>query len=178
MAWVDARPSEASAKQGADSDAAARATVLRLLAKSPKSRAQLAEAMAKKSIPPSVVAEVLDRFEKVGLVDDPAFAEMLVRSRHRDRGLVGRVLAAELTRRGVDHDTARAAMEQVGPEDEAARARELAARKLAATRELPREVRLRRTYAVLTRKGYGEATARRAVASVLAAEQLPQDGTG
>jgi len=48
----------------------ARSIALKLLAASAKSRAQLEQAMAKKLVPPEVMAKVLDRFEEVGLVDD------------------------------------------------------------------------------------------------------------
>jgi regulatory protein len=126
--------------------------------------------MAKRDVPPEVAARVLDRFTEVGLVDDGALADMLVRTRHAERGLAGPVLAQELRRRGLDDDTARAALDQISPEDEAERAEALATRKLAATRDLPRQTRLRRTYALLGRKGYNGETARRAIAAALAAE--------
>jgi regulatory protein len=79
---------------------------------------------------------------------------MLVRARHGERGLTGPALANELRRRGVDDETAAEAMTAIGPQDETARAEALAAKKLASTWGLDREVRLRRTVAMLARKGY------------------------
>ncbi|MDR0945166.1 MAG: recombination regulator RecX [Bifidobacteriaceae bacterium] len=148
----------------------ARSTALRLLTNSPKSRHQLEQALAKKEVPSSVVAHVLDRFEAVGLVDDAAFAEMLVRTRHTERGLAGPALAQELRRYGVDKDTAAQAMEHVSEADELEAATALAAKKLQATRGLDRTTRLRRVYSLLARKGYRTATARHAIDTALAAE--------
>ncbi len=43
---------------------------------------------------------ILDRFEEVGLVDDAQYAEMIVRTRHAERGLSRRAISTELRRRG------------------------------------------------------------------------------
>ena len=52
------------------------------------------------ALPPDDVATaVLDRMEEVGLVDDSAYADMLVRSQQAGRGLARRALAQELRRR-------------------------------------------------------------------------------
>ncbi|MDR1151755.1 MAG: recombination regulator RecX [Bifidobacteriaceae bacterium] len=164
------------AASSSNPDAAAKAIALRLLAHAPKSRAGLAEAMARRGIPGDIAERTLARLEAVGLVDDMALAEALVRSRHTERGLTGPALAGELRRRGLDDETARAAMAQVAPESEAERARVLAARKLAATRDLPRQTRLRRTYALLARKGYGAEVSRTAITAALGDEGwVPSD---
>ena len=63
---------------------------------SPKSRAQLEQALARKGCDPAVAASVLDRMEEVGLVDDQAYAGMLVRSQQSGRGLARRALAQTL----------------------------------------------------------------------------------
>jgi regulatory protein len=149
----------------------ARQVALRLLNMAPRSRARLAEAMAKRGVEPAVTQRVLDRFEEVGLVDDQALADMLVRTRHSERGLVGRALAVELARYGIDRDCAAAAMEQISLEDQQAKAEQLAAAKLRATANLPREVRIRRTAAMLGRKGYPPGTAMSVINAYLAEEQ-------
>ncbi|MDR3202752.1 MAG: recombination regulator RecX [Bifidobacteriaceae bacterium] len=170
MSRTAQRQAARAEEEAADPEVVARSVALRLLARSPKSRDQLARAIASRGVPDQVAAGVLDRFEAVGLVDDTAFAEMLVRTRHTERGLTGPALAAELRRRGVDAEVAREAMEQVTPEDQLARAVELARKKLAATAGLDRQVRLRRTYATLARKGYPHALATRALDAALAQE--------
>jgi regulatory protein len=95
---------------------------------------------------------------------------MLVRTRHTERGLTGPALAGELRRRGVPDELAEAAMAQIGPEAEAERALALARRKLAATRSLERETRVRRTAALLARKGYRPGAVRQAIEAALAEE--------
>src|SRR5699024_1472943 len=106
----DEPPATGAAGQdkGPDPDSVARAIALRKLGAAPQSRAQLAEAMASKNVPEEIAENVLDRFEDVNLIDDAAYAEMLVRTRHNERGLARRALAHELWRKGVDAETAEA----------------------------------------------------------------------
>jgi regulatory protein len=148
----------------------AREIALRALDRSPRSRAQLAEILAKKQVPAETAASVLDRFEAVGLIDDQALAEMLVRTRHAERGLVGQALTVELRRKGIDPETAAAAISQVTREDETAAAERWAAKKLGSTRNLPTETRLRRAASSLTRKGYPPGVALATVKRLLAEE--------
>jgi regulatory protein len=158
-----------------DQESVARSIALRQLTAAPRSRAQLAEAMAKRDVPEEVADRVLDRFTEVGLVDDAAYAEVLVRSRHAERGLSRRALAMELRRKGVDDEIAQEALAQVDDADEEQAARALARKKLRATRGLDREVRLRRAYGALGRKGYGGSLVSRVVREELAAEGLAED---
>jgi regulatory protein len=158
-----------------DQESVARSIALRQLTAAPRSRAQLAEAMAKRDVPEEVADRVLDRFTEVGLVDDAAYAEVLVRSRHAERGLSRRALAMELRRKGVDDEIAQEALAQVDDADEEQAARALARKKLRATRGLDREVRLRRAYGALGRKGYGGSLVSRVVREELAAEGLVED---
>ncbi|MEE6274023.1 regulatory protein RecX [Georgenia sp. MJ206] len=152
----------------------ARTIALRLLSAAPRSRAQLAEKLAARDVPDDVADALLDRYEEVGLLDDAAYADMLVRTRHAERGLARRALAQELRRKGIDGDVAQAALEQVEDEDELTAARALVARRVAATRGLEREKRRRRLGGMLARKGYPPGVAMRVVDEALAAEG--QDG--
>lgn len=147
-------PEATSRDPDADSHQVARQIVLRQLAMAPRSRAQLEEKLAAKDCAPDVAAAVLDRFTEVGLVDDEAYAEMLVRSQHAGRGLARRALAHELRRKGVDPDTATAALEKVDPADERIRARELVDKRLRSMGGLGVEVATRRLAGMLARKGY------------------------
>ncbi|NKY23800.1 regulatory protein RecX [Cellulomonas denverensis] len=158
----------------ADPEAVARTIVLRQLTAAPRSRHQLAEALARREVPEDVADRVLDRFTEVGLIDDAAYAEMLVRSRHAERGLSRRALTMELRRKGVSPEDSATALDQVGDDDEEQAARALVRKKLRATRGLDREVRMRRAYGALGRKGYGPGLVARLVREELAAEE---DGT-
>ncbi|MEU7560203.1 recombination regulator RecX [Streptomyces eurythermus] len=148
----------------------ARAICLRLLTGTPRTRKQLADALRKREIPEDVAQEVLDRFEEVGLIDDGAFADAWVESRHHGRGLARRALARELRTKGVDSALIEDAVAQLDSEQEEATARELVARKLRATRGLDRDKRLRRLAGMLARKGYPEGMALRVVRQALEEE--------
>lgn len=148
----------------------ARAICLRLLTGTPRTRKQLADALSKKGIPDEAAEEVLSRFEEVGLINDSAFADAWVESRHHGRGLARRALVQELRTKGVDSTLIDAAVSQLDSEQEEATARELVARKLRATRGLDRDKRLRRLAGMLARKGYPEGMALRVVRQALEEE--------
>ncbi|WP_367320439.1 recombination regulator RecX [Streptomyces sp. HUAS ZL42] len=177
-------PSSSRAEAGepsGDPAERARAICLRLLTGTPRTRKQLADALRKREIPDDVAEEVLSRFEEVGLIDDSAFADAWVESRHHGRGLARRALAQELRTKGVDSGLIDEAVAQLDSEQEEATARELVARKLRATRGLDRDKRLRRLAGMLARKGYSEGMALRVVRQALEeegedAEFLADDG--
>ncbi len=141
----------------------ARQIVLRQLTAAPRSRAQLEQALRRKNCPDDVAAAVLDRMAEVGLVDDEAYAGMLVRSQQAGRGLATRALRQELRRKGVHDDTAAAALAEVDPHQEEERARELVARRLRTMHGLEPHVQTRRLAGMLARKGYDAEVAMRVV---------------
>ncbi|WP_193776565.1 recombination regulator RecX [Streptomyces sp. E2N166] len=156
----------------------ARAICLRLLTGTPRTRKQLADALRKREIPDEAAEEVLSRFEEVGLINDSAFAEAWVESRHHGRGLARRALARELRTKGVDVTLIDEAVSQLDSEQEEETARELVARKLRATRGLDRDKRLRRLAGMLARKGYPEGMALRVVRQALEEEGEDTDFLG
>jgi len=153
----------------------ARQIVLRQLAMAPRSRAQLAQKLAQRDCPADVAAAVLDRMTEVGLVDDEAYAQMLVRSQQSGRGLAKRALARELRTKGIDDDLAQAALDSIPDAVERDRARELVDKKLRAMHGLGITVQTRRLAGMLARKGYSPsmtyAVIREAIAD--APEHLP-----
>ncbi|MGW1809480.1 recombination regulator RecX [Streptomyces sp. NPDC002078] len=174
-------PSSSRAERGESSgDPAerARAICLRLLTGTPRTRKQLADALRKREIPEDVAEEVLSRFEEVGLIDDSAFADAWVESRHHGRGLARRALAQELRTKGVDKTLIDEAVSQLDSEQEEATARELVDRKLRATCGLDRDKRLRRLAGMLARKGYPEGMALRVVRQALEEEGEDTDFLG
>ncbi|WP_107460760.1 recombination regulator RecX [Streptomyces sp. MA5143a] len=154
----------------------ARAICLRLLTGTPRTRKQLADALRKREIPDDVADEVLSRFEEVGLINDSAFADAWVESRHHGRGLARRALARELRTKGVDSALIDEAVAQLDSDQEEATARELVARKLRSTRGLDRDKRLRRLAGMLARKGYPEGMALRVVRQALEEEGEDTEG--
>lgn len=132
----------------------ARQIVLRLLTQAPKSRAQLEQALRRRNCPDDIAATVLDRMQEVGLVDDAAYTQMLIRSKQAGRGLARRALAQELRTKGIDGEIAAAALATIDPQVEEEQARALVAKKLRTMAGLDPLVQTRRLAGMLARKGY------------------------
>lgn len=163
-------PPPDTATEGVEPDAhdVARQIVLRQLTNSPKSRSQLEQALAKRGCDPDVAATVLDRMEQVGLVDDEAYAGMLVRSQQAGRGLARRALAQTLRQKGVSDEVAESVLDDVDPADEEERARELVEKRLRRLHGLDRTVQMRRLAGMLARKGYPSEVSMRVIREALA----------
>lgn len=177
---ADGTPRDAAADPDADPVAAARTVCLNLLTTRSRSRAELATELARRDVDDDTAATVLDRLVEVGLLDDAAFAEQWISSRHRHRGLGRRALADELRRKGVDRTTASTALEGLDRDDEAERARELVRKRLPSLRSVDSTVAARRLTGMLARKGYDAGIVGDVVRSELAgrddqADDLPED---
>jgi regulatory protein len=146
----------------------AREICLRQLAVRPRTRAELSAALRRRGISDETAAEVLDRYDEVGIIDDAAFARAWVSSRHHGRGLARRALANELRQRGVDADAAGEALAEIDTDTETATARALVDRKLRSTTGTPEAV-FRKLTGMLARKGYPAGIAIRAVKDAMAA---------
>ncbi|MFZ2015872.1 MAG: regulatory protein RecX [Nocardioides sp.] len=154
-AWAGEPPPDPVAEgPDADPESVARKILLDALTGQARSRHDLRQRLAKKQVPDDLAERLLDRFTEVGLVDDAAFARSWVESRQRSRGLARRALAQELRRKGVDDETARAALDEVDPDDEEASARELVRKKLRSMRGVDATTATRRLVGMLGRKGY------------------------
>jgi regulatory protein len=163
---------------GVDPQEAARQICLRLLAAGPRTRAQLASALSRRRVPDEIAEAVLGRFAEVGLIDDAAFAQAWVETRHHGRGLARRALSAELRQRGVATDEIRVAVGSLGDADELATARRLVAKRLGASRGRPLPARVRHLVGVLARKGYPAGLAYQVVREALEQDGPPGAGAG
>lgn len=159
-----------------DPAAYARGLVLDALARSARTRGQLADLLARKGLEPELAEEVLERYAELGLVDDAAYAEAFTRSRHEHRGMGSRAIAFELRRRSVPDQLVREAVSVLDAETEQATATRLARQRQARLAGLPREVQARRLAGFLARKGYGGEVAGRAVREALAEVRAPWPG--
>ncbi len=162
-AWVGEPPPDPVA-QGPDADpeSVARKILLDQLTGQARSRKELADKLAAKNVPTDVATQLLDRFEEVGLVDDGAFARLWVSQRQSaagGKGLAPRALAQELRRKGVDDETAEAALDDLDPGDEEEAARELVRRKLRSLARFDDQTATRRLVGMLARKGYASGLA-------------------
>ena len=163
-------PPPDAAVEGVEPDAhdVARQIVLRQLTNAPKSRAQLEQVLTRKGCDAEVAAGVLDRMEEVGLVDDEAYAGMLVRSQQAGRGLARRALAQTLRQKGVSDEIAETVLEDVDPAVEEDRARELVEKRLRRLHGLDPLVQTRRLAGLLARKGYPSEVSMRVIREAIA----------
>ncbi|OQO93098.1 regulatory protein RecX [Saccharomonospora piscinae] len=134
-----------------------------LLAARPRSKDELRQALRRKGFDDDLSEQLLGKLDDSGLVDDAAFAESWVRSRHAYRGLARRALVSELTRKGVDPEIAAEAASEVDPESEEARARELVRKKLRTMTDVDEQKATRRLLGLLARKGYSQGLSYRVV---------------
>lgn len=128
--------------------------MLRQLTMAPRSRRQLEDKLRERDCPDDVAARVLDRMTDVGLVDDQAYAAMLVRSKQAGRGLAKRALVQELRQKGIDDDTIDDTLGSIDAESERVLAEQVAAKKMRSMSGLDPQVQSRRLAGALARKGY------------------------
>jgi regulatory protein len=153
-----------------DPVAKAKEICLDLLAVRARTKAELRTRLLRRGIEEPVADQVLGRLDEVGLVDDAAFAEQWVRSRHTYQGMARRALSAELRRKGVAPDLAAEAVSALDSEAEESRARDLVRKRMRTSGPMASEVTaIRRLVGMLARKGYPEGMAYRVVRDELRA---------
>jgi regulatory protein len=159
-------------------EALARDLIYRALSARDHSRAELRAKLARRGFDEELAERMLDKFVAAGLVDDAAFAQRWVESRHRYSGRGRRALAQELRGKGIAESEAAVALETVSRDDEAQRAAELVERKLARTTvpadRLERDKLVQRLVGMLARRGYHPSLA---LSVVLDAVQRSVDGS-
>jgi regulatory protein len=158
-----------SKRKGTRKDVHERA--LGLLAVRQRSRGELERRLVQAGFDPDEVDAELRRLERVGLIDDEAFAKAVVESRMGARGESSRVVAMHLARAGVASDVAADALQDApeSDEDRAMRLAETKARRLAG---LDPQVAFQRLYGFLARRGYRPETARLAARRALSIDPI------
>jgi regulatory protein len=144
---------------------------LRLLSVRSRSRAELRQRLLRADYEPEDVESALDDLERVGLIDDEAFARELAEYQRR-KGMGRRAGMNALRVKGVDRELAERIAEEVSPGDEAERAMEVAAKRLPRLHGLEPEARRRRLLEFLLRRGYDPETARSACIRAMAEEDV------
>lgn len=147
-------PADRPLEDSTDPETVVRSILLRRLSHAPRTRAELEKDLARRGADPEVSAQVLDRFEEVGLIDDASYARMWVESRHRGKALARSVLKQELRQRGVDSESIDVAIEQIDDDAEYQRALEFASRKARVKPGEDSAKALSRLAGQLARKGY------------------------
>lgn len=153
--------------QSAGEVSRARDIVYRQLATAPRPRAVLENKLRQREISDEVATLVLDRFEKAGLIDDRAYAELYVTTKHRDRALGRQALRAELRRQGVAESDYSEAVAEIDTDTEAARAVALLAKRVDSAMAAGPDAARRRLLGLLARRGYSPGLAGRVVEQVL-----------
>ena len=142
---------------------------LGLLAVRQRSRREIQRRLERAGFGPEEIGEELDRLQQVGLVDDEAFARVVVEHSFTIRREGRRVVAGRLISAGIAPDIVEAALDPVvGGEEE--RADALAVAKAAKLSSLPPDAAYRRLYGMLARRGYAPDVAGRAARRALAVE--------
>ena len=134
---------------------------LGLLAVRPRSRRELEGRLRQAGFHPKEVDDVLERLQRVGLIDDEAFARAVAEQVFGVRRSGERAVRAALAAKGVAADTTASVIGELGG-DEEARALDLARSRLTRLRGVPPERAFARLAGLLGRRGYSPGTARRA----------------
>ncbi|WP_308190973.1 regulatory protein RecX [Pseudonocardia terrae] len=174
-------PEGSDTRSPEEQEAEAKEICLRLLTDRARSKHELATKLRQRGIADEIADKVLERFDEVGLIDDQAFADAWVRSRHRARGLGRRAIAQELRRKGVAKEIADTALTEVDDAAEEQRARDLVDRRLRTMTVSGPEDRQRagrRLLGMLARKGYPPPIAYRVVRTALAEHGAEEDELG
>jgi regulatory protein len=144
---------------------------LGLLAVRPRSRRELERRLLGARFEPEEVGDVLRRLERVGLVDDEAFARQFAEHRFGSRKEGAKAVASGLRAAGIAPELA-VRVTDGAPQDEDERAEELAAAKAARMTGLDPAKAYGRLTSLLLRRGYGPETARAAARKALGLSTL------
>lgn len=124
------------------------------LTKRGMSVAEMTTLLERREIDPDEVAAEVERLERVGLLDDSALAENLVRTLQERKGLGRSAVSAELRRRKVDPLAIEEALSSIDTDDELSRAIEVATKRAGQLRSYDAETAKRRLGAYMQRRGY------------------------
>lgn len=117
-----------------------------------RGREELVRSLEEKGFAAVTARAAVERLESEGWLDDLAAARSVVRSR---QGRYGRAsIERELVGRGFSEETAALAISEVDPEGEENALARLFARLRRSTAGVPAEVRRRRVWSALTRRGF------------------------
>lgn len=174
LAVEDAARAETAADLAAEKKARRAENVsMHALTRRGQSRREIEMLLERRALEPEEIAAELARLEAVGLVDDAALADTIVRTHHERKGLGRSALVAELRRRRIAQEFIDVALEQIDGDDELDRARELAAKRAPQMRSLDRDTAVRRLSGYLMRKGYAGSIVRTAVDEALSGMRPP-----
>jgi len=142
---------------------------LEFLAQSRRTRAELRQRLLKR-FNEAETDRAVARIEELGYLDDSSWAQDYVAS-PRSRGRGRALLSRELRDKGIGDATQELALAE---HDDLSEAKAIARKRLRSLRRLEPEVRDRRLYAFLRRRGFGNDTTRQAMDAAVAEPQAAQ----
>ncbi|WP_139417411.1 regulatory protein RecX [Agromyces laixinhei] len=155
---------------GAERDERVDRLVVSRLRRSALSVSEVRSVLVEHGLDDVEVEEWIERYERLGYLDDAKLAEQVVHSHGVRRGRGSGAILQELGRRGVDTTVARAAVDDLDPETELDNAHAVAERRARQLRGLDRRTAERRLSAFLQRRGYPGDIVREAVTAALTEE--------
>ncbi|HRN30272.1 MAG TPA: regulatory protein RecX, partial [Terrimesophilobacter sp.] len=167
---------ESSAQPAPAASVRAENVAMHALTRRGQSRRELEAILRSRQLDPETIEAELARLEGVGLIDDAALAEQIIRTQ-RERKRLGRTaVVAELRRRKLDNDTIETALRELDADtdvdDEFGRALALAEQRAGRLSGLDRDTAVRRLGGFLQRKGYSGDVVRHAVSTALSGRAL------
>jgi regulatory protein len=144
--------------------------VVSRLRRSALSVAEVRSVLAEHGLDEGEIEDWIERYERLGYLDDTRLAEQLVHVNGSRRGRGSGAILQELARRGVDPQAARAAVGELDPDVERSNALAVAERRARQLTGLDRQTAERRLSAFLQRRGYPGDIVREAVTAALAAD--------
>jgi regulatory protein len=139
---------------------------LGLLAVRPRSRRELERRLFQAGFEPEEVRDTLGRLERVGLIDDAAFARQMADYQFGSRKAGRRAVTGALLEKGIAPDVVAQVLEDPA-QDEEARALELASSKALRMGQIEPAKAFNRLTGLLVRRGYGHEVARSAARRAL-----------
>jgi regulatory protein len=143
--------------------------VVSRLRRSALSVTEVRSVLAEHGLDEHEIEQWIERYERFGYLDDARLAEQVVHSHGVRRGRGSGAILNELSRRGIDSGTARAAIDGLDPEAERENAMAVAERRARQLTGLDRQTAERRLSAFLQRRGYPSDVVREAVTAAIAA---------
>ena len=136
----------------------------------PRARRELERRLLAAGFEADEVADVLARLERVGLIDDEAFARQLAEHQFGARRAGRRAVTSALLAKGIAPDLA-AAVVDAAPQDEQVRADELARSRAGRLSGVEAPKAFGRLTSLLVRRGYSPEVARAAARSALEVDE-------
>ncbi len=128
----------------------------RLLSVRMRTEKEIRERLKYTKIPKDIINEVIKNYKRLGLIDDRKFAELYFEEKREEMGK--NRIKFELLKRGISEKIIDDVLNSSDNEEEKELAERLAKRWLEKNKDLPKEVKKRRLFAYLSRRGIKPAT--------------------